>query len=886
MANDMPSLGEYAALVTAGVLELFDGLKLVARRASLMMERCELGQTSMLAVNSNKDTMRNIINANDDFAGLTIACSNSEMDCVIGGNVSQLSLLKRHLAELRGIKSKLLDMPFAFHTPALDPIIAEFTDFAIREVHVWEPKMPVVSNALGRTVLAGEQAFSPEYFSRQCRSMVAFDDGINDYLANTKVSAATWRWIEIGPHPSVQPMLRGRLMKTPITHTTLPVLKKNVSAAGTIAELLRHFYETSVGVNWRKVFSRSVRPHKLIDLPGMPFFPNEFLVPYRRLTTGSGGRCIPDATPEVVPNSFAAQVVQRFSPGAANDCAIYETPSELLKDFIKGHLVCGLALCPASVYHQMVLAALADAEPEISSTATFSLAKITYSAPFIYDDSIRQVLRVVIERKSMPFDGYDFTILSYIAAPDTGSRSIVHCQGVVKNKTRASVKDKYSRLQASINVKIDRMKSSAIAELGYLDRSSSQLFQQVFSRSAIYDKIFSRVVTYSEPYQRVQSIRIDDRTGDALATCAFPEPFLGASSTIPASNAILMDVLLHVAGFVANMRLKNDTMGICKEVGASTVLRAPMTEGVTPRTFDVHCSTVDIQDGHGGTLTIADAYALDSAGLLAISKGMVFQHVEMARINQALSLANRSRRKCDSETLRPNGAAASDRKPACGTPLSLRTALRAQTQCGLAGAPPVQVRDLVANVCGLGAGELGSESQLDALGIDSLMTIELESELALVLDIQLPQHAVANCATVSDIECLCEGLRSSVSSGGAEIPTPMCEDSSPGMSTPPVSADVDCIDMTKIIADICGAPPGTLSLDSELSSLGVDSLLSLELADRLQEVCGSSAMSSAELQGCRTVGDIESLVCSRLRRPATRAGIPVYHGVNTRIPPG
>lgn len=58
------------------------------------------------------------------------------------------------------------------------------------------------------------------------------------------------------------------------------------------------------------------------------------------------------------------------------------------------------------------------------------------------------------------------------------------------------------------------------------------------------------------------------------------------------------------------------------------------------------------------------------------------------------------------------------------------------------------------------------------------------------------------------------------------------------------SADVDCIDMTKIIADICGAHPGTVSLDSELSSLGVDSLLSLELADRLQEVCAGSAVSS------------------------------------------
>ncbi|KAI1082132.1 polyketide synthase [Whalleya microplaca] len=887
------SLGEYAALVTAGVISMSDGLKLVAHRARLTMQQCKLGETSMLAVNCGASAMQELIDTNDDFAGLVIACSNSYTDCVVGGLAPQLSVLKGHLAEAKKAKSKLLDVPLAFHTQAMDPILTEFNEFAAREVQVSVPKIPVISNVLGRTVLAGEQAFSPEYFAKQCRNTVAFSDGIRDFLTNSDVGGTTVRWIEVGPHPVIQPMLRGMLKDAATPQTLLPVVMKGVSPSDTVARILCHFYETSSGMNWRKVLSQGVNASpKLIDLPGMPFFQAEFHVPYRELAAAKKEQPDSSMPIDIVANSFAVRRIQRLSHGTTNTCAIYDTPAISLKKFIEGHIVCGHALCPASVYHEMALAALRDAEPEASSSAVWALAKVSYSAPFVYDDALEQVMRAEIRPRTTAPHGYDFTVSSYVSGSSPGTHTTTHCHGIIKHKSESSVRAKYARLQASVNGKVESLR---LAAKGQLDGTSphSVLHQQVFSRSAIYDKIFTRVVTYSELYQKVQSIRIDDQAGEAVASCTFLQPHVGGSGTIPAANAVFMDVLLHVAGFVANLKLESDVMGICKEVGAATVFRTPAGTEASHRPFNVYCSTFDIQEGHGGTLTIADAYALDSEGVLAVYKGMVFQHVKMTSIDRALGMANRSSRKhvtqAPSSTSRGANHEALTSK---AVPSLAAAAANATKPSSSTSSSQVRVGDLIAKTCGLIPDELGPETRLDALGVDSLMMIELEAEILSAFGTHLSGDAMDACTTVRDIERLCNVPSPRIEHPAEDADTPTTVSSFvSGTTSPAIPASISTvdstIDITEIIAEICGAEPGTVSLDSELTSLGMDSLMSLEFEDRLSDIYGSEAVSSLQLQECSTVMDVESLIeqqCKRRISQATQA-TDIANLVEARVTP-
>ncbi|KAJ5658159.1 polyketide synthase [Penicillium longicatenatum] len=859
------SLGEYAALVIAGVLDFEDGLKLVAQRARLMMQRCPLDTTSMLAVNTNAAAVQALIDSDkcNDFAVLTIACSNSPTSCVVGGPIPTLQALKHVLSRgSEAARSKLLDVPMAYHTAAMDYVLPELVEFASKEIHVSPPTLPIISNVLGRTVQPGEtDIFSAAYFAAHCRNRVEFDDGISDFLtsvAGATVSTPIQRWIEIGPHPSVQPILRERLLGDAVL---LPALLRNTPADVTIAKLLSHFYETTDGVNWRNVFGCGA---SLVELPGMPFFQEEFHTPYRDTMEPP-----PSQEHDISVHGLSIFPLHFVHGKNNDDGAIFDTPADSVRGFIEGHLVCGYALCPAAVYHEMALAAVNLNEskcrrqiPNIEKTV-WSLSKVQYSAPFVYEESADQALRVILKPRVETSPGYDFTVTSYEVGSTVPTDNInryckVHCQGTLRCKARASVERKSTRIAASYQVRMADLDSSPDL--------------QVFSRRAMYDKVFTRVVSYSEPYQKVQRIRIDQNKGDAHAICEVPQARL---ASIPSASAIFMDVLLHVAGFVANLRLSNTIMAICTEVASATVLRTPAESSVASTDsapFDVVCSVFDVSAaGSSSRATVADAHALDADGrVLAIFKGMVFQHVSLSRMSHALTLASR----CQGKAVAPRAKGGS----------VLESFTRAAIPSCAMGTPPmslpdshhdVNIRHLVAQTCGIEPDRLTAESQLNALGIDSLMMIELGSELAKATGGGLAPEPLARCATVGDIELLCTSSMSSNSSASptnapastiSESVAKFYEAQNPMSVEDPKGTTAR---VTDIITEICGANPGTVGSSSALHALGIDSLMMLELEDQFREVFGGDAVPVSGFAHCCTVGDLERLA----------TGTTLYHAL-------
>lgn len=198
------SLGEYAALVTAGVLDLESGLWLVAQRARLIIGSCKLWETSMLAVSMSATQVQQDLLSRSEFANLTISCENSPGDCVVGGDKQKLMVLKDHVSVL-GRKSKMLNVPIAYHTAALGQIAEDIRHMA-SQVCLSAPAIPVTSNVLGRVVQPGEQVFTPDYFAQHCCKKVAFDSGLDDILTQHD-NLFHGRWLEIGPHPVLLPMV-------------------------------------------------------------------------------------------------------------------------------------------------------------------------------------------------------------------------------------------------------------------------------------------------------------------------------------------------------------------------------------------------------------------------------------------------------------------------------------------------------------------------------------------------------------------------------------------------------------------------------------------------------------------------------------------------------
>ena len=800
------SLGEYAALVIAGVLDLQSGLSLVAHRAKLVSELCQLEATSMLAVHLSADVTRDEVDGHPEFHDLSIACDNGPSDCVVGGPVDQVRSLEERLSK-KGTKSKLLDIPFAYHTKAMDPILDRLTDFA-KTIELSSPKIPVLSNVFGRLILPGEEDFTSEYFAAHARQTVALRLGIQD-LQSHGMTAEISKWVEIGPHPTVLSMVSPNLDRN--TTVFLASLRKGTSDTVSFARLLSHFYLNSTGLNWRKAFDK---PAAMTTIPVMPFMQQEFGVQYPHEHIKSGADVLTPERGSQTSYVFLSRILQPLSE--TNSQAIFETPIAIFAEYILGHSVCGYALCPASVYHEIALSAAKHLKlHDLQMEQVWSLSNVTFVAPLIYSEESSAIVETSIEPTNQSRTTFSFKISSKIAESDS-QRQTIHCQGQVK--IRSLTGQKNAKLLA-----ITKRKKSNFFQP---DRSKTQ---EIFLQKAMYEKIFTRVVTYSEMYQMVESIRIDQN--EALAVCRYPKT---TGKDMSRFTTILMDVLLHVAGFVANLSVENGEVCICTEVRTMTLVRKTLP---SEEKFEIHCSNFELESG---SLIIADAYATDTQGVIAVFKGMSFHRMELVRMTQAMQLAHRK-----SGDLVESIVNKGFEQPV-SNPLTLRYPKTPEES-------HLSVRDIVAKTCNLDAAKMATDVTLQAMGFDSLLMIELSSTLSAHKLCSLEAFDLTEQATVGDIEQLC------ADAGETSLPSSEAETTSSGAfldnSTPvtPVTPQV-----ASIIAATCGAQVDFVTSDVELQALGIDSLMMMELSTRLQSLWTRSDL--ADLSDLKTVGDVEKLV--------------------------
>ena len=836
------SLGEYAALVTAGVLDITSGTLLVARRAQLLVTKCELSTTSMLAVNLSASSVRLILEEHDRFSELEISCDNSPGDCVVGGAVPHLEQLKQYLTTTYTAKSKFLEVPMAYHTRALDPIISDLKQYACT-LRLGRPTVPVISTVLGRTVDAGEDGvFTPEYFAQHSRDTVSFHQAMTSFSSTLESSdTQTTHWVEVGPHASLLPMIKSQIPSTPVG--LLSCLRKGVNPSMTMSQLMKHFYENSISIDWRQAFKFHDQP-RFITLPGLPFFQTEFVISYPHESADRFANKIDDAHPSPPSNVFLGRMVQKATDGNGFT-GIYETPVQSLGKFITGHMVCGYALCPASVYHQMALSAVRDMASSSGNLeeAAWSLTDVEYVGPLLYTEQSTALARTVVSSLGGSRDHFSFEVSSYTGPAANSSQGQIHCRGLLKNKSCKSRDKKYNRMTQVMDRQITRLAGS----------TDPNTVVETFSTRAMYDSIFTRVVTYSKPYQLVQFIRISPDYGEAHARCRVPSDTVSDRS---AASSIFMDVLLHVAGFVANMSVENTVACICKEVSSALVLREPVTPGAY---FDVCCIlTTDDSAGH----IIADAQASDENGFMASFKGMVFQQVQLNKISKAFDIAARRISHGTSSPLSSVPPSLTHTTPPLSKPRSHLNVVPADSAPGIKDISLLEpsqtsanIRAVIAQTCGSDPSTLSLDAKLEELGFDSLLLIELEGQLVSVYP-GVTSISIAECVTVRDVERLCAGQQ-----------TPDTPSSPASTSIVPIddtAADNQVLDVQRmtmlIIAETCSADPSAIDLNSELVALGIDSLMFYELESSLLSLCKDVNVSTSQLSECRTVGDVERLV--------------------------
>lgn len=135
------SLGEYDALVAAGVLSFADGLRLVHARATLTQEAADAAPGTMVAC-LGFDVAE--VQAAADASGAHVANDNAPGQVVVAGSDEALARLKAALANVTG-KVRDVAVGAAYHSPHMQSAVEPFGR-VLDTAAFAEPAVPVVAN--------------------------------------------------------------------------------------------------------------------------------------------------------------------------------------------------------------------------------------------------------------------------------------------------------------------------------------------------------------------------------------------------------------------------------------------------------------------------------------------------------------------------------------------------------------------------------------------------------------------------------------------------------------------------------------------------------------------------------------------------------------------
>lgn len=162
------SVGEIAAAVTAGILDLPSACRLVLARGAAM-EALPAGG-AMAAIRLSEDETRGELTR----SGVEIAAVNAPDQTVIAGDEQALGTIVARL-EGRGVRCLRLGVQRAFHSARMDPALPRLRE-TLGAIRFGAARLPMISTLTGQFI--GEGASEGEYWIRQARGAVRFADAV------------------------------------------------------------------------------------------------------------------------------------------------------------------------------------------------------------------------------------------------------------------------------------------------------------------------------------------------------------------------------------------------------------------------------------------------------------------------------------------------------------------------------------------------------------------------------------------------------------------------------------------------------------------------------------------------------------------------------------
>ncbi|KAF2018415.1 polyketide synthase [Aaosphaeria arxii CBS 175.79] len=903
------SLGEYAALHVAGVLSASDMILLVGRRAQILEEECTANTHGMLAVKGGVEAIREALG--DKMT--EIACMNGPEETVLCGTVEVVEATADALAA-KGFKATKLNVPFAFHSAQVEPILEKFK-VAASSATFNKPDVPVLSPLTGQ-VIREAGIVGPEYLARHARETVNFWNALSNGKEDKAFDDKT-AWLEVGAHPVCSGMVKSSLGGTPCTASSL---RRNEDPWKTLATSISTLYLAGVAFDFNEYHKTFNGAHMLLTLPTYSFDDKKYWLDYHNNWTLTKGEAQVDVTPKAI--EVPAEVQSKLSTTSCQRIVREElhansgtvvVQSDLnepkIKATISGHQVNGTPLCPSSLYADQAMT-VAD--------YLYKQLRPNLETPGL-NVCAMEVTKPLIPSNPPPAGGQHIQIeatadletnqveLKYRTVSADGSKVLAeHAFGLVKYEDVNAWKQEWARTQYMVQTQIDILKQ----------KLESGAAHKVL-RGMAY-KLFKALVTYADNYRGMEEVILDGKQTEATASVKF--------QTTPADGQFLcspywIDSLAHLSGFIVNAsdHLDSENSVYISHGWGSIKIAKQLSPDKKYRSY------VRMQPAPGN-ISVGDVYIMEDGEVIGLVTGLKFQNIPRRALNIMMPPAGNKASAAPAKAAPAKASTSAASKPVLAPVKTSKQVTKAVKPAKAAPRAPKQsatsissrVMKIIAEETDVDMSELVEEAAFENLGVDSLMSLTISAKFREDLDLEISSTLFTDYPTVGEMKkffsqydggapLVDEDTESDTTDEPSDSSTPFDEGtvSTPASSAPSVSGKDAGVEShtsavapaisgsgpslaRKIVAEEMGVDVSEITDKLDLSEMGMDSLMSLTILGALREQTGVDLPSTFLVTNV-TIEDIENELGMRPKpkavapAPTKPSKAPQLSEVNKRL---
>ncbi|XP_072534904.1 phthioceranic/hydroxyphthioceranic acid synthase [Salminus brasiliensis] len=328
------SVGEVAAAHCSGLLTLEDAVKVMYHRSSLQ-SRVTGGKMLVVSNMAVPDVLRIL----PSYSGkICLAAQNSPQSCTISGDADAIDSLHKSLSNLDNGKQLflyVLDVPAAYHSHMMDPIVAEVEN-SIGSLEAQNMVVELFSTVSGDKACPTD-FINGTYWARNIREPVAFEQAVRS-AKQTKNAI----FVEIGPRRALQRNIVETLGNGTVVLSSVQPDKD----LDTMLTVVSRLFEMGVNVDWDQFY-------KGCEMEPIPFPTYQFDSVRRDVLV--------EATFSDT-SSFHPVITQMSKDGSVFSCDISSGSLSYLHD----HKHQGVAIIPGAFYVELGLATfMTIAKPKV-----------------------------------------------------------------------------------------------------------------------------------------------------------------------------------------------------------------------------------------------------------------------------------------------------------------------------------------------------------------------------------------------------------------------------------------------------------------------------------------------------------------------------------------